>query len=198
MREKDIETAFINWLPTSGYDWEVLGRQVRVGDGIIDVLCYAKEAGTPVVVEVKLGKAPRDVLAQLCVYTEAVDFITGVNGPDRWNVPNHIWDTALAVGCIVAEDLDEMTQRAIKLSRVRFIRYMINGNNVSFTERPFVPPYIGDNLSRPLVALIRHIKNKYAEEIQKGLCCRIDFEGGRYLPHLLKWEGEPLTDLPRS
>jgi hypothetical protein len=175
MLEKDIETAFIEWLPTSPFPWKVLGRQVDVGCGTADIVCYQTQGNAPVVIEVKRGKTPKDTVSQLFGYMHALQWQTTLLGPSISNPQ----------GYIVAESLDPMTERLVTQGGVGFIRYEIDHTGISFRHE-FIYSKSIEKPSSPVIAnLIASLKVGYIEEERKQVYQRIDFDGGRYFADCL-------------
>jgi len=131
--EKDIENLFRDWYRDD--NCVLIGQQVRVPTGVIDLLFYNIRWGNPIVVEVKKGKAPKNILAQLYGYVWYIqDRINDFGGkkPFHDNLPaNSI--AGKVVGIILAEDIDDKTKLAINYSHdIRYLKYQVKGSRVRF------------------------------------------------------------------
>lgn len=131
--EKDIENLFRDWYRDD--NCVLIGQQVRVPTGVIDLLFYDIKWGNPIVVEVKKGKAPKNVLAQLYGYVWYIqDRMNDFCGrkPFHDNLPANSL-AGKVVGIILAEDIDDRTKLAINYSHdIRYLKYQVNGNRVKF------------------------------------------------------------------
>lgn len=141
--EKDIENLFKGWFANDRI--VLVGQQVHVPVGIIDLLFYDKEWARIIVVEVKKGKAPKETLAQIYGYIWCIkNRINERVEAFRNNLPLHSV-YCKTVGIIVAEDIDERTQRALYSSEdIYFRRYKVTKNGIKFAD-------VYDILSEPLL-----------------------------------------------
>lgn len=138
--EKDIEECFKTWWElTYPKEWKLIGQQTDIGIGIIDLLYWNFTWDHPIVVEIKRGKAPKNVLAQLMSY---MGHISEAINTDYKDETQHLQMDPLRAthGFIVAEELDGQTMRAIKVNRhLDFIKYSLKNNILSFSHEWLYP-----------------------------------------------------------
>lgn len=127
MKEADIETRLIEWLPSQGY--EVIGRQVDLHIGRLDVLAWHTEGRFPIVFEVKAGRAPDSTAAQIFGYKHFIENILvskGIYNPDLQEGAEY------TRACIVAESLPRMIHRLWDSRAIDFIWYTVNDDQIEF------------------------------------------------------------------
>ena len=113
--EADIERWLMENLnkTTLGRAVSILGRQVRIDVGIIDILARDELTGAIVVIEVKQGRAqPIHVVGQLARYLASKDIARIAKG-------------SRIVGMIVAELIESTTKNAIEQSTSNLLGYTI-------------------------------------------------------------------------
>lgn len=132
MKEADIESALVDWLPSKGY--EVIGRQVELPIGRLDVLAWHTESKRATVFEVKLGKAPDYVSAQLigyCHFVENILIVKGIYNPALFGEVEYVSKY------VVAESLSEMTSRLAHTHAIEFIKYSVKNGFIEFDEHEY-------------------------------------------------------------
>lgn len=131
--ENDVENACRDKLIDEGLVF--IGQQVRIPTGIIDLLFYNDKWGRPVIVEIKKGRTPSSILSQIYGYIWYIQheindgcgskpFHDGLRNDDPSGKP---------YGIIVAEALDDRTNRAIYYSQeITFRNYVIRNDKFYF------------------------------------------------------------------
>lgn len=131
MKEKDVENAFARWMATRD-NYRVVGQQVRLPLGTLDVLVYA-ESAVPVVLvaEVKLGTINEKACTQLLGYLQQVKHILG-----ECAFPGGLDEPPIGefdcLGILVGADINEMTYRVVKTMGMDFIRYTPTNTGIEF------------------------------------------------------------------
>lgn len=138
MLEKQLENLFRDWYLENCSDTVLVGQQVHVPTGIIDLLYFNTRWAFPTVVELKIGKAPKSVLAQIYSYMWQIQSkIDDRQYPIYSSVRRYEFSGKVR-GIIVAETLDKRTMDVVAYSdEVQFIKYNLNGNKLSFDRYPF-------------------------------------------------------------
>lgn len=161
--ESEIEAAFIQ--QANRFDLEILGRQVPIMGGIMDILCWDRSFDKPAIVEVKKGKAPASIYSQLVFYMLGLQYeiqqaIMPINDlPEEYRTD---WPYAY----IVAEEIDEMTERALFYSGMRFIRYILEDGEVYFQEAQIESRPINTEIALPLQKLFERMTTQYFQNVK--------------------------------
>ena len=133
MLEKDIETAFCEWITTS--EGTVLGRQVNFPIGRADVigLCSGiKGINVPFVAEIKRGRIDEMAFTQLCGYLGQLKYQINPYsyGPGAELIFNH---DGLIRGLLIGISISPMAKRAMLSSnQIRAILYSVQEGVLSF------------------------------------------------------------------
>ncbi len=72
LKEQELENLLCEHIELINPDWLVIGHQIKMGSGRLDMLCMEYGGGL-IVVELKRDKTPRDVTAQVIDYASCVD-----------------------------------------------------------------------------------------------------------------------------
>jgi len=123
--EADIERWLMENLEARnplGRAWRILERQVRTDAGILDILLQDQPDGTPIVLEVKQGRAqPRDVQEQLHRYVHS-QYIRGRFG------------RCMVVGCLLAEKIEPTVAKAVADSSFPALAFEIRWHSAENIE----------------------------------------------------------------
>lgn len=139
--EKEIELAFIAWFKEIDVI-EYLGNQVRIQAGIVDAIFYDKSYGRPIVAEVKRGKAPASVVAQLIAYMNDIHEVVMSSLPYRRPYYRTQEKNIYPQGLIIAADIDEKTVMAVAASHeIDFVQYTINSGKIEFSPASILEPF---------------------------------------------------------
>ena len=134
--EADVQRAAIEWFRQQFPDEEkinYIGEQINVGIGYIDFLYFQTGSANPLVFEVKRGKAPKTALAQLLGYMGALERMMRNGIPYGEQLPLYFMDAGKAQGYLIAESLDDMTDRALdSVWFVGFIQYTRTKSGFTF------------------------------------------------------------------
>lgn len=140
-KESDVETAFIKYCEDgTNYPWfHVIGRQVPLPLGIVDVLATHQDPGAfqPVVIEVKKGKIDLAACGQLLGYMEQVNSLIYWRAADSlWSIADYK-EASSCIGVLVGSDIDERARR-IPLSgeNFEFYKYELIDGKFSFSSNP--------------------------------------------------------------
>ena len=131
--EKDIEYAYRDMMVNKGFI--LIGQQVRIPTGVIDLILYDTHWDRPIIVEVKRGRTPASVVSQLYGYMGYVQHhIDGARDDEPFYKELSRSDMAgKPIGIIVAEELDDRTNRAIYYGPdIVFTKYAIKNGKIVF------------------------------------------------------------------
>jgi RecB family endonuclease NucS len=104
----------------------VIGRQVRIDVGIIDILLEDKESGEIIILEVKQGRAqPIVIEEQLHRYITSPDMIIRAKGKP-------------ILGCLVAEKIEKTVINSIKQSTHKITGYEINWKDKNIIDFKYI------------------------------------------------------------
>lgn len=181
IKEKTVENLFKEWYLQQDRvsNYKLVGQQVKIDIGVIDLLFWSESGGTPIVVEVKRGKAPASVCAQLLGYMHYIERQTRWYEPYSSLYPEDM-NVGIPYGIIVAEKLDELTERAVRASNhLSFISYEIEGNTIYFEDHQ------EDYWREPpeprgaMKWLTKAIKTRFSDALIATRWQHIDIEGGK-------------------
>jgi hypothetical protein len=157
MNEKDIENACVKWL-NSREDHRVVGQQVRLPLGTLDVLTLVDSAVPVVIVsEIKVGVINEKACTQLLGYLQQVKYILGECAfPGGLDVPP-IGEFE-CIGMLVGSNINEMTYRVIKTMGMDFVRYTHTASGFEFDwEMHFGSDMDNHPIDRRLLNVGRHL-----------------------------------------
>lgn len=162
-QEKHVETALINAMQKriSGFNFEVLGRQISCSVGVIDVMALLKQGFSDNTIdylwvcEVKRGVAPDSAIAQVLSYSHLIQWVLHDRYPEALDGISALCAEANLYPCpvIVAEGLGKMGQKALAAGVIHFVRYEYQGSgNFKFEymrdfSTDYKPPYLNMDLS---------------------------------------------------
>lgn len=129
MIEKEIELEFIKFL-NSREHYQVLGRQVQLPFGVLDVLAWADYGGGPhaTIAEIKAGTIDERACTQLIGYMAQVDWMTELDIEPA--TPDH--PDYKCTGILVGSRINAMAMRVVKAFRISFCRYSIENESIAF------------------------------------------------------------------
>lgn len=154
MLERDVETAYIEWLNSKPHD-TVLGRQVRLPFGTLDVLSVCKYEGgcAPTVSEIKLGKVDDKALTQVMGYASQIDVLIGCS-IDVLDGNSEDYTPVNCGAVLVGTDMTPMVHRVYHALGVSFVQHFVNHGGIEFVEEHNGGMYCEDHqLSEPLLTL---------------------------------------------
>ncbi|MCK9597667.1 MAG: hypothetical protein M0R06_01425 [Sphaerochaeta sp.] len=118
---------------------EVIGRQITLPNGILDVLAFDNECGRPLVIELKVEPLKEQDIGQVLRYTSDVADILRYRVCAKWDIPT---DTRLAGFC---EEVSTFTHGFGNGDL--FKQYALEAN-----ESPIVPILIGTYANSKIIA----------------------------------------------
>jgi hypothetical protein len=182
-KELELEELLEKNIGMLDENWLVIGRQVAVQAGFIDLLCIDR-AGTLIVIELKKGKTPRDVIAQALDYLSIVctweaneigQVYSSYKGSD-------MIDLATAFKTKFSQELDEATINEATNAVI------VASQMDSSTER--IITYLNNNFSVPINILFFHVFSHQNEKILSRVWLLDETEIMTKKNKSVEWNGE--------
>lgn len=130
LKERDIEDALVQTLSEIS-NWRVVGRQVGLPSGILDVLCLVGKEDDyliPVVIELKRGRIDAHACTQVIGYTSQLESIIQNVLLDNfdWGDPEWFRISGVRVaGVLVGKNLSKRARRIVESNGLGFIKYSV-------------------------------------------------------------------------
>lgn len=136
LSEKDIETAFANYIHHAHKDMQVIGRQVHLPMGILDLLIMGRDTHGyyAIVAEIKKDVVDERACSQILGYMGQVEriahYVAGRFFTTAGSPLSHLIQAESVSGWLVGRRITPSAERAIDSLNIGFIPYSIGDHEI--------------------------------------------------------------------